>query len=110
MAAMLAPSLLSGKHMGTESADRQPRSRLLQFKVRHYPATNSPATTLEMRWLVSSPCADAGATTSPTASPSAATPKARATVDRGIGFSLIEGLKGALLAQATCYSCLARGA
>jgi len=58
---------------------------------------------LETRWLVSSPCADAGATASPAASPSAATPKARATVDLGIGFSsLIERPKGALLAQATC--------
>jgi hypothetical protein len=44
------------------------------------------------------------ATASRRRSPSAATPKARATVDLGVGlFSLIKRLKGGLLAQAACY-------
>ena len=44
------------------------------------------------------------ATASRRRSPSAATQKARATADLGMGFfSLIKRLKGGLLAQAACY-------
>jgi hypothetical protein len=33
---MMPTSLLSGKHMGTERAERHPHQALLQLKLRHY--------------------------------------------------------------------------